>query len=176
MIVVADESFGNSIWVKGVLSIMDARFHFYEHSNGGGWGNAQRDFGITKASKDFLMFVDDDDMYWPGALSTVVHPALASQPDCPHMFRITGGPHADKIELHHVAGAGFVPPNDPTKLARWNRVDCRAVWCDFYFIRDTMKYYDDVFINHPEEVYIYRPEKDSSWNTGVPKSIIARIA
>jgi glycosyltransferase involved in cell wall biosynthesis len=173
VIVVGD---GDQPVARGTLCIMDARFHYFEHLEGVGWGNGQRDFGIIRASKDWLMFIDDDDMYWPGAINNVVRPALSKTPGRPHMFRVTGGPTGEKIGITEVMGPMFVPPNNPLKLVKWNRDDLQPHLADFFFIRDTLQFYPEGAILHPEEIYVVRPSIDSPYNTSIPKSVIARIA
>jgi hypothetical protein len=73
-------------------------------------------------------------------------------------------------------GPCFIPPNNPQKLATWCHPDRTPNISDFFFIRDTLAFYPEGFINHPENIYVVRPSQDWHMNSGVPKSIIARIA
>jgi hypothetical protein len=174
VIVIGD---GDQPIARGILSIMDTRFHYFEYTDfTGGKGNAQRDFGMAKATKPFLMFIDDDDMYWPGAIKDIIHPALAAVGGVPHMFRVQGGPEPIAIRCGYVMGPMFAAPNDPKKLGRWNQPDKDPGISDFFFIRDTLAFYDNTFIDHPVPVYVVRPSEDWHMNAGLPKSVLARLA
>lgn len=64
------------------------------------YGNAQRDAAMAIATTDWLCFLDDDDVYTPGALATV-RQSVAAQPGRPHIFRMRFGPghHAHGLVL-----------------------------------------------------------------------------
>ena len=51
------------------------------------WGVSQRDYGITLATGDVLLFCDDDDVFTTDALATV-RAAVADNPTTPHIFRM----------------------------------------------------------------------------------------
>ncbi len=51
------------------------------------WGSTPRNRGMLLARGDWLLFLDDDDAYAPGAL-TAVRSALAESPGRPHLFRM----------------------------------------------------------------------------------------
>ena len=44
---------------------------YYETEETHSFGNWQRQYGMTKATGDLLLFMDDDDVYLPGALDLV---------------------------------------------------------------------------------------------------------
>ena len=52
-----------------------------------GWGNAQRNKGIERATTDYLAFIDDDDYYVSGHRQ-VMENAARENPDKPNLFRI----------------------------------------------------------------------------------------
>lgn len=142
---------------RGVMCLQDWRFKYFEHQ-GGDHGDPQRDFAIARASGDFLMFIDDDDLYVPGAIRDVVHPALDLAPDRAHMFRCCGGPDGRVLEIGGVMGPQFVPPNNPEKLVKWCRDPRQHYWSDFLFIKDTLGFYPEGPVFHNDEIYRVRPE------------------
>lgn len=87
IIVVGD---GPQLVARGIMSLPDWRFHYFEHGPTNQYGNAQRDFGVEKATGDFVWFVDDDDTISPESL-TFIHAALNHNPEIPHIFRMKIG-------------------------------------------------------------------------------------
>lgn len=174
VIVVGD---GEQPVAKGILSIMDARFHYFQHYDiTSAYGNAQRDFAIERASKDWIMFVDDDDMYMPGAIRNVIHPALEAAPGVLHMFRVVGGPPGDVIECTHVLGPMIAVPRLGKPIVKWNRPNAQQMLCDFFFIKDMVGLYETPPVLHPEEIYVVRPGSDFWMNRGLRKSVLAQLA
>lgn len=51
------------------------------------WGTAQRDYAISIARGDWLLFCDDDDVFTPDALDTVRR-VVTDNPTTPHIFRM----------------------------------------------------------------------------------------
>lgn len=106
------------------------------------WGASPRHRGMAKATGDYLMFIDDDDVYLPRALD-VVREKVSSGLRLPYMFRMF---HQDghilweepEIRIGNVSTQMFVPPNDKNKLGRWGEM----YEGDFCFIRDTVNMYD----------------------------------
>src|SRR5207245_1561408 len=45
---------------------LDRRFRYFEHGPTGHKGNEQRQLAISKATGNFLVFIDDDDDFVPG--------------------------------------------------------------------------------------------------------------
>lgn len=134
------------------MSFGDWRFSYFEYGPTKNHGNSQRDFGMYRATRDFLMFADDDDLYVPGALS-LARRLLRTAPDRPHCFRRVSGPPVS--EPWTVGGALFVPPNIPGKLGTWSL----GTFCtDAYFILGTMKHYESLgILGHDIELYHVRP-------------------
>jgi len=116
------------------------------------FGAAPRNHGMQHARGDFLLFVDDDDMYrtgdtspsfyrhdGPGAFAAIRR-AIARHPGRPLMFRMEprGGPRIWRmmaVRFGNVAGPMFVVPNQPDKLGTWPAH--RA--SDFGFICETLR-------------------------------------
>jgi hypothetical protein len=93
---------GDQVLVVGDGEQISARAAFAEYRTAGWeyfeadtdppshYGNLQRDVGIAAAEADWLMFIDDDDEYVPGALQTVRRSVKAA-PGRPHIFRMSFG-------------------------------------------------------------------------------------
>lgn len=159
---------GSQPIARGIMSLPDWRFHYFEHS-GHTVGNAQRDFAIKRATGDFLMFADDDDNYIPGVIRSAVHPALADGPVRPHMFRCAGGPDGRTLGITFVMGPQFVPPNIPDKLAKWDQPGEDAHICDYHFIKNTLAFYPEGPVYNDAEIYLVKP-----WMHGVIASDVPR--
>jgi hypothetical protein len=56
----------------------------------GHWGAEQRNFGISRATGTHIAFIDDDDVYTPGAAGSVAR-ALAARPGRVHIFQMRDG-------------------------------------------------------------------------------------
>jgi len=156
IIVIGD---GKQLGASHLADDPDPRIRYFEVP-GGFCGCPQRDAAISMAKGDFLMFADDDDDYLPGAIPNIVRPALSRNTSRPHIFRIpfvraTVPPQSDTI-----GGAMFVPPNNPLKLARWDRRELdatRGAFCDWHFISDVLSHYSDPPILINRCIYLVRP-------------------
>ena len=62
----------------------------------GDWGHRARNRMVTKATGDWLMFMDDDDEYVPGAFQTV-RDTVALNPGRPHLFCMETGRGPDPV-------------------------------------------------------------------------------
>src|SRR5205085_10755047 len=51
------------------------------------FGGSQRNRGMDEARGDYLLFMDDDDVFTPCAIQTI-RAALQEAPDRPHLFRM----------------------------------------------------------------------------------------
>lgn len=93
----------------------DGRMTFVRGSVSDGSGNPQRDLGIQVARGTHLCFLDDDDVYTPGALTTM---RAAARPDRVVVCRVRLAPmHGHRViwkepvlELDNVSGLGLVCP------------------------------------------------------------------
>ncbi len=110
------------------------------------WGAWARNEGMRQATADFIAFIDDDDMYAPGAFAAM-RAALSKQPDHVHIFRMQiCGPMTNDIvwteqDLSKPGQVGtpmIVVPNDQSKLGRFtNRYQC-----DYDFAVETIANFD----------------------------------
>ncbi len=155
----------------------------------GDWGNTPRNHGITMATGDYLMFMDDDDTYHEGALA-MVRRALAENPGRPHIFRMARhGRMHDCLPDKKIVAAGqistqmFVFPNNPERLGRWSQ----RYEGDFDFADSTLALYPpDSLIWRDEIIAIWRPDElrvalepsDQNQTTGLREMHrdIARVA
>lgn len=120
------------------------------------WGHAARNRMMPRAKGDWLLFIDDDDIYLPGALDTVrdaVGPVAR-----PHMFRMryaTGDELWKEREVRcgNVSTQMFAVPNLPGCLGRWGDV----YEGDFEFIARTCELTGEPFW-HEDVIALYRPE------------------
>jgi len=102
------------------------------------WGHRARNRLMPRAKGDFLVFVDDDDLYAADALKTIRRSADA-RPDRMHVFRMLlderGPRHGTivwgrrRIAEGNVSTAMVAVPNLPDALGTWG--DRYAGDCDF---------------------------------------------
>lgn len=119
----------------------DPRIRYLEHSDSQStYGNSQRNLAMGLATADYFVFLDDDDILLPGALSSIRRHGKSR---VPLMFRMYSRPlgrlvwETPEIREGNVGGAMFVVPNIPGRWARWPEID-RASFSDFRFITDTL--------------------------------------
>ena len=98
------------------------------------WGMSQRNMLMGSAKGDYLLFIDDDDVYLPGAFTAIRE---AIQPDAVNIFKIhhtLGLLWRDKeLRCGNVSTQSVVVPNIPDKLGAWEHEYCG----DFAFIKST---------------------------------------
>ena len=122
----------------------------------GDWGSAARTEGLSRARGDFIAYMDDDDIYAPGAFETV-RAILAENPELPHMFRMRYGGtqsclwRSPEVEMGNVGTPMFLHPNG----GRWGRWGARYE-CDFDFIASTAALFPRV-VWREEVIAIIRP-------------------
>lgn len=115
---------------------------------------------MVVASGTHLAFMDDDDLYTPGA-GAAIRAAVAVEPNRVHIFcmrnqdAILSGP----VELGKISTQMFVVPREPV-----------GVWTpryqgDFDFISETMRLRRDEPVFHPEVIAAYRPQRRPSLRT-----------
>lgn len=123
---------------------------------------------MHKATGDYLLFMDDDDMYLPGALNTVRH-ALKESPGLPHLFRMRRDghfhdelPRVNTIRVGEVSTQMICFPNDPQRIGTWGT----RYEGDFDFIASTLSLYPaDVLVWRHEALSVWRPDPDGVWST-----------
>lgn len=108
------------------------------HDDWGAWARTQ---GMRKARGDFLLFMDDDDEYLPGAFDAV-RASVRRAPDRAHIFRmVRAHPFGDVIWTRknlarpgQVSTQMIVVPNDRNRMGTWtNRYEG-----DFDFLTSTL--------------------------------------
>lgn len=102
------------------------------------YGNRQRQAGIAMATGEYLLFIDDDDVYTPGALQ-VVREAIVKWSDRPMLFRFIDKNGAvlwrdPVVREANVSTQQIVLPNRFSRFGVWG--DRREG--DYDFIRSTL--------------------------------------
>jgi glycosyltransferase involved in cell wall biosynthesis len=106
------------------------------------WGGAARNWGMSHSRGDWLLFLDDDDAYVPGAI-TAIRRALTDAPLVPHIFRMC---YPDenrflwrerKVEIGNVSTQMICVPNDKDRLGKWGKEHHN----DYLFLVDTLAHY-----------------------------------
>jgi glycosyltransferase involved in cell wall biosynthesis len=141
------------------------------------WGNAERQEGTNKAKGDYLAYIDDDDVYVPGARE-IMHKAIEETAGCPILFRIkypSGRVLWEKkwVKNGNVSTQMILVPNSPEMLYGW---DQKHSWADFWFINrwkwpsKSIVWKKDitVLMGHNDEKY----EKNLSFSQAREKGIL----
>lgn len=131
--------------------------HYEEMGPIWNWGNPQRNWGMERAKKDFLVFLDDDDEPVPGGLN-LVRKLIAPDPSKPHVFRVSLPwgtiPTRKEIVTDNLSGQCVIFPNDPERLGRWTG----RYAADFDFIKSTLAHYKPgEIVWHDEIVCTVKP-------------------
>lgn len=87
------------------------------------WGHAARNQLMLVARGNTLLFMDDDDVYLPGALSAV-RAAVAAEPDRLHIFRMRYASGGElwtwpQVMQGNVSTQMIAVPNRPADLGTW---------------------------------------------------------
>ncbi len=118
----------------------------------GSWGHGMRNALLDQnvASGNFLLALDDDDIFTTKAIATI-RKAVVDAPGCPHIFRMrsTEGTLWSTPELkpRNVGTPMFVFPNHPKRLGRY----AMRYGGDLDFAQQTAAFY-------PPEALVWRPE------------------
>jgi hypothetical protein len=124
----------------------------------GDMGATPRTRGMLQASGDWLLFMDDDDVYLPNAFD-LIRAALRRDPARPHLFGLQSGagwqlPQCGHVvKLQNVSTQMIVTPNQKEKLGQWGRRRCG----DFDFIASTISRYPAGPVWHDEPIAVWRP-------------------
>lgn len=106
----------------------DVVLHYLETAPSRTWGHAQRQFGMSVATGDYIAFLDDDDTWTLVARAMI---ALVTNTDdftrqkCPHIFqmRYANGSvlwQTPQLLCGNVGTPMFVVPNEPENLGTWS--------------------------------------------------------
>lgn len=123
------------------------------------YGHAQRNFGLSAATKHYVTFCGDDDVYDQDAFS-VVREAIATNPGRPLIFRVDTWScglvwHDEVLEVGNVDCGGFVVPNDKERLGTFSY----RYEGDYDFINGTLRGYPEGPVWRPERIQVCRPER-----------------
>lgn len=125
----------------------------------GDTGATPRTKGMFSANGDYILFMDDDDIYTPTALSTI-RKALVLNPNRIHIFPMASGPgwklpqYGLDVRVTNVSTQMIVLPNDPSKFGQWG-LRRRG---DYDFIASTVLLWDSPPIWQSEVTTIWRPK------------------
>lgn len=132
-----------------------------KHDHTGDWGHTPRNEMMALAKGDYILSIDDDDVYLPGAL-WLVRWALAVNPGRPHLFRLIRGGHFGgdvkwtdrEVRVGNVGTQMIVAPNDKARLGRWGS----RYEGDYDFIVSTLTLYPpDSVVWREEAIAVWRP-------------------
>jgi Glycosyl transferase family 2 len=126
----------------------------------GDWGHTPRNLTLPGAGGDYILSIDDDDIYVPGAFRTI-RACLRAAPERPHLFRFCmrrlGGAVYWKVPVIRFGSVGtpcLVYPNRPGKFGTW--APYRGG--DYVFIQGTCAHYAEGPVWHEEVIVVARPE------------------
>lgn len=108
---------------KEIRPQMPYKLRFIKGPRTENWGNEQRNLGIDKANGDWLMFIDDDDIFVPDAF---IHVRQALTKRKPHIFRMLNHHfnrqilwRRKKIAIGNIGTPMLCVPNEIDFLGRW---------------------------------------------------------
>jgi len=120
------------------------------------WGMRSRDAGIAQATGDWILFMDDDDMFAPNVFDTIRHKL---ENGAWHIFRMTDGVgrvwRVREIMLGNVGTPMFVVPNRPD-LPKW--ADHEEYYGDFWFAKSCQELLGEPQW-HEETLALVRPKE-----------------
>lgn len=102
----------------------------------GHWGNEERQEGTNKAKCDYIAYMDDDDVYVPGARK-IMDTAIRENHGLPNLFKIkypNGRVLWRKrwVKNGNVSSQMILVPNVKAMFYGWDKFH---QWADFWFIR-----------------------------------------
>lgn len=119
-------------------------WRWVEHDAGrAAWGHPQVNYGMEVATGDYILFQDDDDLYYPDALTSVRRAVRHLDPPRPLLFKFRamrfGGTtfwrERGVVAEGAIGGHCMVVPNVKEKLGKWtDRYEG-----DFDFIEETLR-------------------------------------
>lgn len=122
---------------------------------GGFWGQPARNFGMSQATKQWLVFSQDDNVILPEAFLDVKMALAITGGAGVHIFRVqprygpvVPPPGMSELVEQQIDADCIVCPNDPDKLGVWG---CHYNG-DFEFIAQTVLAHDGAVTFHPEQI------------------------
>jgi glycosyltransferase involved in cell wall biosynthesis len=134
-----------------------SKVRYLEHGPTFIWGHAQRNYGMKQAVSSHLAFMDDDDIYLPGALNAI-HGAIRRHPNSPILFRML---HLEdviwidrEVKVGNMGPQTFVVPNVSSKLGAWRpSTEYLDGACgDFLFIQETIRLFGEESLIWKEDI------------------------
>ena len=119
-----------------------------------------RNYTMPLIKEDYLLFMDDDDIYLPGALDTI-RKKIQQNPGRPLVFKmVLPDRHiiwrTPRVKFGNVSTQMIVVPNIPEKLGKWGKI--RGT--DFAFLQSTEKLYPPNSIVWCDEIICFcRPDQ-----------------
>lgn len=130
------------------------------------WGNPQRNYALPYARGDYLLWIDDDDIFTKHAFAIIRDVVRGLPRPCPVLFRFRAADgrilwQDHTVRLSWIGGHEFVTPNLPDKLGYWGN----RYAGDFDFIRSTLDLWggDQVVVWREEMIAISRPTPEEVW-------------
>jgi glycosyltransferase involved in cell wall biosynthesis len=114
-------------------------FRYLEYGGEKGWGHPQANFAIPQAKGDYILWMDEDDVYTDGAWQHIRRFG-AENPGKILMFRSVWPDYRlfwdepKRIQEAYIGGHNIVTPNVPEKIGRWGH----HYEGDFTYIRETV--------------------------------------
>ncbi len=113
LIVVSELNGGDRARVRSIVAELgDVRWTL-EECEGGDWGHSQRNLALGLASGDLIASIDDDDVYFDGALSVM----RSAGTERPTIFRMRSPGltlwQEKELRVGNVGTPKFVVPNTP---------------------------------------------------------------
>lgn len=150
--------------VKKTRKIVTYPLYFLKGPKTKRWGNAQRNLGMEKAQGDWLMFIDDDDIYTPDAFKYIDQALRQVKKQGPIIFRMLDHNHnryilwrKRKVFLSNIGTPMVCLPNNINRLAQWPDIDDYG--SDAQFIFGTLSKWPKKSIKWVEDVIVIcRPE------------------
>lgn len=107
--------------VVDAFALLGVNIKYIEGPETGFWGYAQRELGLKLATKDYIIYLNDDDRYFPGAIRRMREEIKRAPGDlfCCLMYDsknnwVYGTQH--RIEQDYIGDVMLIMPNDKTKL------------------------------------------------------------
>jgi glycosyltransferase involved in cell wall biosynthesis len=130
---------------------------YFEYGPTKDWGNAQRQFGLYRARTTHIAFLDDDDVWAPGA-RLAIEAGITVTPSVPHIFRMRYANgftlwQVPALRCGNVGTPMIIVPRNPSKLGKWSS----RYEGDFDFI-STWGWTDPEICWHHEVIALIEPE------------------
>jgi hypothetical protein len=131
---------------------------FMQAPPGKDWGASERQFAAPYATGEYLTFLDDDDVWLPGARDAM-ESAMLAHPGQPTIFKMriswTGGDlwQVPELRMGNVGTPMFFLPNQKDKLGMWGR----RYGGDFDFIA-SCRWPRESYVFDPHVVALIRPQ------------------